>query len=267
MLRKTQSWFVAEDDLEFENRGRFYEDSSCEAHPANWHGQQVTVKRVELKTNGDRARFVSEVETWHRLNHPHVVHLFGACDASPAFLVWENLEFRPLMSYVCQQPRRIWKTLYEAALGLQYLHSTHVLHGDLRGDNILVGSNEISKLGYFNFDLVEPSAPESEAEARKVSKMSDGWLLKYFFMARSYHVRRTYILLGCPSLKSQAEKFHGDPVHRIARSRHYWRTSGFLRDRLISPRISLLLSSRCARLIRVSESASMRLLTGYTRSV
>ncbi|EGZ26578.1 hypothetical protein PHYSODRAFT_475819, partial [Phytophthora sojae] len=170
MLRKTQSWFVAEDDLEFENRGRFYEDSSCEAHPANWHGQQVTVKRVELKTNGDRARFVSEVETWHRLNHPHVVHLFGACDASPAFLVWENLEFRPLMSYVCQQPRRIWKTLYEAALGLQYLHSTHVLHGDLRGDNILVGSNEISKLGYFNFDLVEPSAPESEAEARKVSK-------------------------------------------------------------------------------------------------
>lgn len=68
---------------------------------------------------------------------------FFVCEFASKGSLWENIEL------ISVGKLTMWTHLYEAALGLEYLHERGIVHGDLRCSNILIGSDGQAKLANF----------------------------------------------------------------------------------------------------------------------
>lgn len=114
-------------------------------------------KRAEvLKT------FRREADIWFSLSHPHVVRLFGACHLGTPFFVCEHARKGALNKYLQEHPEQLWGKLREAALGVQYLHEQEVVHGDLKCNNIVVGSDGKAKVTDFGLSSALSSAERAQ---------------------------------------------------------------------------------------------------------
>ncbi|KAH9921625.1 uncharacterized protein B0H18DRAFT_1121320 [Fomitopsis serialis] len=89
--------------------------------------------------------FIHEVNIWKSLSHPNVLELLGASSTSsepPWFFVSPYMKNGSLVSYLKGLPSLdsvdLLKMIHEIAKGMAYLHSKGVLHGDLKGANVLV---------------------------------------------------------------------------------------------------------------------------------
>ncbi|EGZ30613.1 hypothetical protein PHYSODRAFT_378116, partial [Phytophthora sojae] len=105
-------------------------------------------KRSELM-----AAFLREVDIWFGFSHPHVVRLFGACHVGRPFFVCEYATNGTLVRYLRKHPNDLWQKLHETALGVQYLHARGVVHGDLKGSNIVIGSDKKAKVTDFGLSI------------------------------------------------------------------------------------------------------------------
>ncbi|KAI9334425.1 kinase-like domain-containing protein [Obelidium mucronatum] len=129
-----------------------------------WLGHHpVAVKRLHmrLETAKLEKEFLREVKTWFPLRHPNILPLLGACASSPRpfmvsplmthghslqYLDWCERSFGP----ACVEERGI-KLLYEVSLGLQYLHTRSVIHGDLKAVNVLIDEHCNACVADFGF--------------------------------------------------------------------------------------------------------------------
>lgn len=70
------------------------------------------------------------------------------------------------MDYLCRHNYdrvKTWEKMHEAALGLLYLHQTHhVVHGDLKCNNILVSDDDKAKIADFGLSFVLDSNTSGE---------------------------------------------------------------------------------------------------------
>ncbi|EGZ14880.1 hypothetical protein PHYSODRAFT_436147, partial [Phytophthora sojae] len=128
---------------------------------AKWLDSEVVAKLLgsqSLIESADReeaiATFRHEVEIWFGFNHPHIIRLFGACHVSTPFFVCEYATNGTLVSYLKKHPDELWTKLHEAALGVQYLHARGVVHGDLKGNNIVIGSDMKAKVTDFGLSSI-----------------------------------------------------------------------------------------------------------------
>ncbi|KDQ15054.1 hypothetical protein BOTBODRAFT_109220 [Botryobasidium botryosum FD-172 SS1] len=107
---------------------------------------KVAVKGLRSHQNEERTTKLLERETeiWRRLNHTHVLRFIGLCALDDEMYVvspWMDNGDAP--SYIQRNPHAdCVELLLQVALGLEYLHtfSPTVVHGDLRGANILISS-------------------------------------------------------------------------------------------------------------------------------
>ncbi|GMF25750.1 unnamed protein product [Phytophthora fragariaefolia] len=148
-------------------------------HRGTWLDSSVVIKQAlgpgsdkgnKSPSSSGEAIVKNEADIWFHLNHPHVIALFGACHVGIPFFVCEyavngtltnflrpsavptDLEIlHPVMS---SRAALAWEKLYEAALGLEFLHEREVVHADLKGDNILVGSDGRAKLTDFGLSAI-----------------------------------------------------------------------------------------------------------------
>ena len=105
--------------------------------------KQAAIKILHL-TDVDVRKFQEEAETTERLVHPHIVRLldFDLQEGTP-FLV---LDFAPGGSLRTRHPKgsivplaTVGEYLKELAPALQYAHDNHILHRDIKPDNMLIG--------------------------------------------------------------------------------------------------------------------------------
>ncbi|KAG2772277.1 hypothetical protein Pcac1_g8123 [Phytophthora cactorum] len=185
-------WFIPWYELLIYEWEKLGEGGFGSVYRAKWLDSQVVVKRLDLagsSTNFDTSisdfslstlsvladptvseaavkstkreealkMFRREVDIWFGFSHPHVIQLFGACHVGRPFFVCEYATNGTLVSYLRKNPDRLWTKLHEAALGIQYLHARGVVHGDLKGNNIVIGSDMKVKVTDFGLSSVASS--------------------------------------------------------------------------------------------------------------
>ncbi|KAG8709374.1 hypothetical protein FRC09_000699 [Ceratobasidium sp. 395] len=86
---------------------------------------------------------VREVHTWSKLEHPHVLKLLGLADYNGQIgMVSPWIEHGSLRYYLKKTPQANRPRLCtHVADGLSYLHKSGVIHGDLKGDNVLISDS------------------------------------------------------------------------------------------------------------------------------
>jgi ankyrin repeat protein len=175
-LRTTPAWFLPWYELVVDDSKCLGEGGYGSVFRAKWLNSDVVVKRLifsRTATKEEKAKmrqmFQREVDIWFGLSHPHVVRLFGACHVGTPFFVCEYEPNGTLLEFAEANPGQLWIKLYEAALGVLYLHERGVVHGDLKCNNIMVGRNRKAKVTDFGL-----SSTQTQADAA-VTQVSGAW--------------------------------------------------------------------------------------------
>ncbi|KAG1701089.1 hypothetical protein DVH05_011329 [Phytophthora capsici] len=109
----------------------------------------------------NRRQFLREVDLWFSLSDGYLVKLYGACHVGQPFFVCERAIEGTLGGYL-KQGKSIWEKwscIYEAAKGLKHLHDHGIIHGDLKGNNIVMGAFTVM-LCDFGFASLASSSPK-----------------------------------------------------------------------------------------------------------
>lgn len=113
-----------------------------------------------LLTDEAQAAFVKEAQMLVRLHHPHIVRLLDfAVEVGVPFLVMEyepggNLrQLHPAGSRVSLET--VVSYVQQIASALHYAHSQHLIHGDIKPENILLGSQDELLLSDFGLAVLD----------------------------------------------------------------------------------------------------------------
>ncbi|KAJ8533222.1 hypothetical protein ON010_g14032 [Phytophthora cinnamomi] len=184
LSKLTPQWFIPWYELLVGEWDYLREVEFGRVHRAKWHDADVVIKRAVLADTPDSdstlsvkdslldtpsasqdqrnaiqqseelAAFRHEVDIWFGLNHPHVIRLFGACHVGTPFFVCEYAPNGTMVSYLRKHPDEIWSKLLDVALGVQYLHARGIVHGDLKGNNIVIAGDLKAKVADFSTSFV-----------------------------------------------------------------------------------------------------------------
>ncbi|KAF8330113.1 kinase-like domain-containing protein [Amanita rubescens] len=115
-------------------------------------GAAVALKQLYKTRRHDD--FCREALLWRSLNHERVLPFLGIFEdeaASRMFLVSPYMENGTLCQWRKTGPAtlEIQRLILEVAEGMQYIHSEGIIHGDLRGDNILLDSDFHAQIADF----------------------------------------------------------------------------------------------------------------------
>ncbi|KAI9159224.1 hypothetical protein H9P43_008564 [Blastocladiella emersonii ATCC 22665] len=106
--------------------------------------------------------FAKEALVWSQMRHPHVLPLLGVSLASDTpFLVMPLMEHGDLSKYAADRPAEHVRLLTETAMGMAYLHSKDMLHGDLKANNVLVDIYGRAQVADFGMARVISAASRS----------------------------------------------------------------------------------------------------------
>ncbi|EMD32697.1 hypothetical protein CERSUDRAFT_143220 [Gelatoporia subvermispora B] len=138
-----------------------------DVYRGTWRGRTVAIKVLAETT--PRQLFVNEVEIWKSLQHPNVLELLGASSTSgdpPWFFVSPYLKNGSLPSYLRGLPSLenvdLLRMIHEIAKGMSYLHGRGVLHGDLKGANVLIDDRK-------HCTITDFGQSEMKSEAYRIS--------------------------------------------------------------------------------------------------
>ncbi|KAF8339435.1 kinase-like domain-containing protein [Amanita rubescens] len=106
---------------------------------------EIVALKVLYKT-GDNVAFCREALMWAMLKHEFVLPFLGIYkqQESEMFLVSPYMKNGTLAQWrknAKPSVAEIWERILEVAQGMEYIHSEGIVHGDLRGDNVLLDAN------------------------------------------------------------------------------------------------------------------------------
>ncbi|KAF7340966.1 Kinase-like protein [Mycena sanguinolenta] len=134
----------------------------ADIYRASYSNSAVALKYMRVYMHGTdlrsvRLKFCREALVWKDLCHPHILPFLGIEENSfPSQLCMVSpwMEHGTVPNYLKQHGHRnVDKLLYEIAQGLQYLHSRDIVHGDLRGANILINEDWSACLADFGLSI------------------------------------------------------------------------------------------------------------------
>jgi len=131
--------------------------------------KDIAIKILKVYQNSDAKKitksFVTEAVTWKQLSHANVLPIYGIyhlddrrtrlCFACP----WmENGNIKKFLSQPENSNLDCVPLALDIAQGLAYLHSQRIVHGDLKGLNILVSNSGRALLADFGLATMEMDA-------------------------------------------------------------------------------------------------------------
>ncbi|KAF5387289.1 hypothetical protein D9757_005805 [Collybiopsis confluens] len=120
----------------------------ADIYRAVYRDQDVALKKIRIFQGDNEGRhksqknFCREALLWQRLHHPFVLPFCGIDSESfPSSLCMVSPWMRDgtILRYLNEYAHvNVEQKIFEIAQGLNYLHSMNLVHGDLRGSNILI---------------------------------------------------------------------------------------------------------------------------------
>ncbi len=129
----------------------------------------VKILRTQLPDK-DAQQFIREAQILARFSHPHIVRVldFALQDGTP-FLVMEYAPGGTLRSLHPKASRVPLETVVryvkEVASALQYAHDQHLVHRDVKPENMLLGSRSEVLLSDFGLAMLAPHTISASTEA------------------------------------------------------------------------------------------------------
>jgi serine/threonine protein kinase len=119
----------------------------------NWKGREVAVKvfRARVLSPSEIESFRREIYVLANLTHPAVLSMLGFTDVAPFYIVTEYLKNESLFKCLRKNPDSLRPTrrtiiAYDIARGLEFLHSSGVIHRDMKSLNVLLTDDFRAKI-------------------------------------------------------------------------------------------------------------------------
>ncbi|CAE6450867.1 unnamed protein product [Rhizoctonia solani] len=147
-------------------------------------GTKVSIKVLKIiGSTGDEKKLIKhaahELYIWSKCKHPNVLELIGMAQfRNQITMVSPWMENGNLQQFLPQRPRLLnrCEMCVQIADSISYLHSQGVVHGDIKGANILVSHDHIPKLADFgNAWLSEGTSSLRFATTTSNASMSLRW--------------------------------------------------------------------------------------------
>ncbi|KAJ3573607.1 hypothetical protein NP233_g2323 [Leucocoprinus birnbaumii] len=124
-------------------------------YKADLNGCIVAAKVARNTTTKDAKIYAKELTLWVHLEHPNILPLIGVSMLfeKPA-LISPWMKNGNLYHYVCanRECNRI-ALIVDVVRGLQYLHGLDIVHGDLKGRNVLISNDLRAMITDFGFSV------------------------------------------------------------------------------------------------------------------
>ncbi|KAG6810370.1 hypothetical protein H0H92_012156 [Tricholoma furcatifolium] len=163
----------------------FYECSGgfADVYKGYFRGQAVCLKTIRLNSRTDSERFLKvfarEAILWGQLRHPNILPFYGIYrikDRISFVAPW--MENGDITRYLKQNENSNRVLLsFDVTQGLQFLHKNDIVHGDLKGGNILV--NEFGRACLADLGLSSISDEEILAWTSYSSAASKGGTVRW----------------------------------------------------------------------------------------
>ncbi|OCH91150.1 kinase-like protein, partial [Obba rivulosa] len=146
-------WIITTLELDVDEKDELGAGRFAEVFKGRWRGIPVAVKRLK---NVNVYRLKQKAEIWNRLRHDHIVPFYGASIyAQPQFIVSHYMRNGHLLQYLHSHSdaNRV-RLLYDVSLGMHYLHNEGVVHGDLKGANVLIDDSNHALVSDFGVSFI-----------------------------------------------------------------------------------------------------------------
>ncbi|KAF7349828.1 Kinase-like protein [Mycena venus] len=159
-----------------------------DVYRASHDGKRVALKRIRTftadSTNPTRLKFCREALVWQGLRHSSILPFLGIDKATfpPSLcMVSPWMKYGTILNYLRDRGRGdILRLTFEIAKGLDYLHSMNIVHGDLRGNNILISDEHHACLSDFGLATTIQEADADTTAGALVSSSNHAGSVRWF---------------------------------------------------------------------------------------
>ncbi|KAF9781245.1 kinase-like domain-containing protein [Thelephora terrestris] len=135
----------------------------------SWRGENVAIKLLRTFKDDNKAeitkRFCKEIVLWKQLRHKNILPFYGACMGNQLGMVSPWLENGNIIGFTRKNPEaNRLNLLIDVSNGLEYLHHSGVIHGNLRSVNILIDSDHRPRLAEFGLARIIEDSEDSSGD-------------------------------------------------------------------------------------------------------